>query len=434
MEREAMNRLISWKDSPDRKPLILKGARQVGKTWLMREFGKRCYENVVYLNFDEEEQLKSLFATNKNPQQLLPLLSLMSNTPIQPGKTLLIFDEVQECAEALNSLKYFHEQANEYHIVAAGSLLGTFLSAPKSYPVGQVNVLTLYPLDFAEFLAATDEALSVYYEQLAPNDEIPDLFHSRLLDTYHSYLIVGGMPECVHAWSQHNDPARVAQIQSELLSVYEHDFTKYNRRINAARILMVFRSIVPQLAKENEKFSYGVVKQGARAREFEEAVEWLISAGILHRIHNVSKPEHPLPAFAVQNHFKLFLFDVGLLKQMAGVDNEGIILETPYQFKGALTENFALQQMIGKVPTVPCYYAPGSTHEIDFLLQNKAQIIPVEVKAGQSRMAASFKRYLQKYAPKRAIRLSQRNYKQEEAFVNIPVYLAGRTDFLFAQK
>ena len=434
MEQEAMNRLVSWKNDADRKPLILKGAWQVGKTWLMREFGKRCYENAVYLNFDEEEQLKSMFATNKNPQQLLRLLSLMNNTPIRPGKTLLIFDEVQECPEALNSLKYFHEQANEYHIMAAGSLLGTFLSAPKSYPVGQVNVLTLYPMDFAEFLAATDEALSAYYEQLGPDDEIPDLFHSRLLDAYHSYLIVGGMPECVHSWAQRNDPLRVAQIQSELLSVYEHDFTKYNRRINAARILMVFRSIVPQLAKENEKFTYGVVKQGARAREFEEAVEWLVSAGILHRIYNVSKPEHPLPAFAVHNHFKLFFFDVGLLKQMAGVDNEDIILETPYQFKGALTENFALQQMIGKISTAPCYYAPDSTHEIDFLLQNKAQIIPVEVKAGQNRMAASFKRYLQKYVPKRAIRLSQRNYKQEESFINIPVYLAGRPDFLFAGK
>ena len=431
MERDAMNRLLAWKDDPDRKPLILKGVRQVGKTWLMQEFGRRCYENTVYLNFDEEEQLKSLFATNKNPQQLVRLLSLMSNAPITPGKTLLIFDEVQECAEALNSLKYFREQANEYHIVAAGSLLGTFLSAPKSYPVGQANVLTLYPLDFSEFLAATDEALYAYYRQLAPQDEIPDLFHSRLLDAYHTYLIVGGMPECVRAWVEHNDPARVAKLQADLVSVYEHDFTKYNRRINAARILMVFRSIVPQLAKENEKFTYGVVKPGARAREFEEAVEWLISAGILHRVCNVSKPEHPLPAFIVQNHFKLFFFDVGLLKQMAGVDNEAIILETPYQFKGALAENLVLQQMMGKLRVAPCYFAPDSTHEIDFLLQDKSQIIPVEVKAGKSKSAASFKRYLAKYAPKRALRFSQRNCKQEEAFLNLPVYLAGRTDFLF---
>lgn len=273
MERDAMNQLLAWKDNPDRKPLILKGARQVGKTWLMQEFGKRYYANMIYLNFDEEEQLKSLFATNKNPRQLLRLLSLMNNAPIQPGKTLLIFDEVQECPEALNSLKYFHEQANEYHIVAVGSLLGTFLSAPKSYPVGQVNVLSLYPLDFGEFLAATDEALYAYYQQLAPHDEIPDLFHSRLLEAYHSYLIIGGMPECVHTWCKHNDPSRVAKLQADLLSVYEHDFTKYNHRINAARILMVFRSIVPQLAKENEKFSYGIVKPGARAREFEEAVD-----------------------------------------------------------------------------------------------------------------------------------------------------------------
>lgn len=432
MEREAMELLTRWRVDPDRKPLIIKGARQVGKTWLMQEFGRRCYKNTVYLNFDAQEQLKSLFATNKSPEKLIKMLSLLSSTPITPGETLLIMDEVQECPEALNSLKYFREQANEYHVIAAGSLLGTFLSAPKSYPVGQVNVMSLYPMDFGEFLAAVDEPLFAYFRQLTPRDDIPDIFHSRLLEAYRTYLIIGGMPECVHSWTRHTDPARVAKLQADLLTVYEHDFTKYNKRINAARILMVFRSIVPQLAKENEKFSYGVVKNGARAREFEEAVEWLVSAGIVHRINNVSKPEHPLAAFAAASHFKLFFFDTGLLKAMAGVDNEGIVLGLSYQFKGALTENFILQQMVGKLTAPPYYFAPDSSHEIDFLLQHRTRIIPVEAKSGRSRAAASFRGYLKKYAPEKAIRFSERNLKAEEGFLNLPLYLAGRVDFLFS--
>ncbi|MCH5257998.1 MAG: ATP-binding protein, partial [Lachnospiraceae bacterium] len=344
MNRNALNDLMEWKNSADRKPLVLKGARQVGKTWLMKEFGSTCYSNYVYFNFDEDEELKSLFTSNKNPHRLLELLALVAGEKILPEATLIIFDEVQECPEALNSLKYFKEKANEYHIVAAGSLLGTLLSQPKSYPVGMVNLLDIYPLTFDEFLQATDEALYTYYEKIEKDQPIESLFHNRLLDAYHYYLIIGGMPECVSSWTAYKDPKAIDRIQRELIQVYENDFSKHNGKVNSGRILMVFRSIVSQLAKSNEKFMYGAVREGGRARDFEEAIEWLVSAGMLNRVYNVSKAEHPLSAFDRLDCFKLFVFDTGLLKSMAGIDNSAILLKSDYQFKGQLTENYVLQQ------------------------------------------------------------------------------------------
>ena len=331
VKRNAIQDLIRWKTDDDRKPMVLKGARQTGKTWLMKEFGKTCYEKYVYFNFDEEEELKSIFKTNKNPQRILELLSLIAGEKILPEKTLVIFDEIQECPEALNALKYFREKANEYHVIAAGSLLGTLLAQPKSYPVGMVNLLNIRPLTFDEFLQATDESLYQYYCTIEKGQAIETLFHDRLMDAYNCYLIIGGMPECVASWIRHRDPARVSQIQRELIEIYENDFSKHNGRINSGRILMVFRSIVAQLAKPNEKFMYGAVREGARAREFEEAIEWLVSAGMLNRVYNVSKMEHPLAAFDKLDAFKLFVFDTGLLKHMAGIDNSAILLKTEYQ-------------------------------------------------------------------------------------------------------
>jgi len=324
MKRNAISDLINWKNSADRKPLVMRGARQVGKTWLMREFGQSCYSGFVYFNFDEEDELKSIFETNKNPQRIVELLSLIAGEKILPGETLIIFDEIQECPEALNSLKYFKEKANEYHVIAAGSLL----AQPKSYPVGMVNLLDLYPLTFDEFLEATDEALYAYYESIHKDQQIEEIFHNRLLEAYNNYLIIGGMPECVASWVKEKDPAKISQIQRELIEIYENDFSKHNGKVNSGRILMVFRSIVSQLAKSNEKFIYGAVRQGGRARDFEKAIEWLVSAGILNRIYNVSKMEHPLSAFDKLDQFKLFLFDTGLLKHMAGIDNSAILLIT----------------------------------------------------------------------------------------------------------
>lgn len=321
MKRNAILELVQWKNSPERKPMVLRGARQVGKTWLMKEFGQNYYDNYVYFNFDEEDELKSIFETNKNPHRIIELLSMISDEKIEPEKTLIIFDEIQECPEALNTLKYFKEKANEYHVIAAGSLLGTLLAKPKSYPVGMVNLLDIYPLTFDEFLDAIDSGLYAYYESVQKGQVIEEIFHQRLLDVFNYYLIIGGMPECVSSWIKYKDPTMISKIQRELIEVYENDFSKHNGKVNSGRILMVFRSIVAQLAKPNEKFMYSAVREGARARDFEDAIEWLVSAGMLNRVYNVSKMEHPLSAFDKLDQFKLFVFDTGLLKQMAGVDN-----------------------------------------------------------------------------------------------------------------
>lgn len=426
MRRNAMVELERWKDDADRKPLVLRGARQVGKTWLMKEFGQSRYKSFVYFNFDEEDELRSVFEANKNPQRIVELLSMIAGEKILPGETLMIFDEIQECPEALNTLKYFREKANEYHVIAAGSLLGTLLAEPKSYPVGMVNLLDLYPLTFDEFLEATDPALYAYYGSIQKGQLIEDIFHNRLLEAYNSYLIIGGMPECVASWVKYRDPARVTRIQRELVEIYENDFSKHNGKVNSGRILMVFRSIVAQLAKPNEKFMYGAVREGGRARDFEEAIEWLVSAGMLNRVYNVSKMEHPLSAFDKLDQFKLFLFDTGLLKHMAGIDNSAILLKSDYQFKGQLTENYVLQQFRGQFDVEPRYYSDKNS-ELDFVLQVGTEIVPVEVKAGEDKSAPSFKRFISDRLPDHAVRFSKRGYRKDGSITNIPLYLARRT-------
>lgn len=421
-----MEKLVAWKSSDERKPMVLKGARQVGKTWLMKEFGRNYYKSFVYFNFDEEDELKSIFETNKNPQRIIELLSMIAGEKIYPEDTLIIFDEVQECPEALNALKYFKEKANEYHVIAAGSLLGTLLAKPKSYPVGMVNLLDIFPLTFEEFLEATDAPLFAYYEDIHKEQQIEEIFHNRLLEAYNNYLIIGGMPECVSSWLKHKDPAKIAQIQRELIEVYENDFSKHNGKVNSGRILMVFRSIVTQLAKSNEKFMYGAVKEGARARDFEEAIEWLVSAGMLNRIYNVSKLEHPLSAFDKLDQFKLFLFDTGLLKQMAGIDNSAILLKSTYQFKGQLTENYVLQQLRGQFDVMPRYFS-SRNGEIDFVLQCGMDIIPVETKGGEDKSAPTFKKYVADNHPQYAVRFSKMGYRKDGNITNIPLYLVGKT-------
>lgn len=425
LNRNAIYDLIRWKASEDRKPMVLKGARQVGKTWLMKEFGQNYYDSFVYFNFDEEDELKSIFTSNKNPHRIVELLSLIAGKKILPGETLIIFDEIQECPEALNTLKYFNEKANEYHVIAAGSLLGTLLAQPKSYPVGMVNLLDIFPLTFDEFLAATDEPLYAYYQSIQKEQHIEEVFHNRLLEDYHYYLIIGGMPECVASWIKYKDPAKISQIQHELIEVYENDFSKHNGKVNSGRILMVFRSIPSQLAKPNEKYMYGAVREGGRARDFEEAIEWLVSAGMLNRVYNVSKTEHPLSVFDRLDCFKLFLFDTGLLKHMAGLDNSAILLKSDYQFKGQLTENYVLQQLRGQFDVEPRYYAEKSS-EIDFVLQSGTEIIPIEVKGGEDKSAPSFKRYISEKQPSCAIRFSKRGYLKNGLITNIPLYLARK--------
>jgi predicted AAA+ superfamily ATPase len=298
------------------------------------------------------------------------------------------------------------------------------LAEPKSFPVGQVNLLDLYPMTFDEFLAATDEPLYSFYKQIKKGQRIEDIFHVNLLEKYNYYIIIGGMPECVDAWVKSKDPQKIQQIQSELVTIYENDFAKHSGKVNSGRILLVFRSIVSQLAKPNEKFIYGCIKEGARAREFEEAIEWLVSAGMLNRIYNVSKPEHPLKAFEQLNNFKLFLFDTGLLKYIAGIDNSAILLKSDYQFKGPLTENFVLQELKGQFDIMPHFFADKGG-EVDFIIQNGMEIIPIEVKGGEEKSAVSFKAYIKHRQPKTAIRFSRRGYVTDGAITNLPLYLAG---------
>lgn len=425
MERSALQKLVEWKESSRRKPLVLKGARQVGKTWLMKEFGKRYYKKAFYFSFDVEINLHEVFKVNKNPHRIVEILGSIRGDKILPEEHLIIFDEVQECPEALNTLKYFNEDANEYHIIAAGSLLGTLLAKPMSYPVGKVNLLEIYPLNFDEFLNAVDPVLYNYLETTLPN-EILKIQHDRLIEQYRNYLIIGGMPDCVSSWVTERNSGTVLQIQKALLELYENDISKHNGKIDAGRILLVFRSLVTQLSKEHEKFVYGCVKQGARAREFEVAIEWLVSAGLVLRVYDVKKPEHPLKVFEDFSSFKLFFFDVGLAKCAAGVSNESIILNTGFQFKGALTENYCLQQFRGQFEVFPHYYSPLRNYEVDFLLQNEMQIIPVECKAGENVTSASFKRYRKEESPSLAIRFSTLQYKEQEDMINVPLYLAGR--------
>lgn len=423
MKRKSLEDLSQWKDSPHRKPMILRGARQTGKTWLMKEFGKTEYKNYVYFNFDEQPELRSLFETNKNPHRLIELLSLIADLKIEPQHTLVIFDEIQECSEALNALKYFYEKANEYHIIAAESLLGTLLSSPKSYPVGMVNLLNIYPLSFEEFLEATSPNLFTYYQSIASDTKIEDYFHHQLIELYNYYLIIGGMPECISSWLEEKDAQRISQIQQELIEIYKNDFSKHNGKVNSGRILLTFNSIPSQLAKTNEKFIYGAIKSGARAREFGEAIEWLNAAGMVNKIHNVSKVAYPLPIYEKMDNFKFFLFDTGLLKTMAGISNDAVLLNKEFQFKGALTENFVLQQLKTVLDIEPCFYADKNM-ELDFVMQLNDMLIPLEIKAGESVKSISLKKALNFDMFPYGIRFSKLNLKKEERIINLPLYFS----------
>ena len=427
MYRKIMGRLVDWKTSSRRKPLVLKGARQVGKTWLMREFANAEYDDSIYISFDKDIDSRKVFSETKDPRLILQRLALIYNRTILPEKTLIVLDEIQECPNALGSLKYFYEDANEYHVVSAGSLLGTYLSEPASYPVGKVNLLNIHPLTFEEYLAAADSGMHQYYCEVKSGRDYVSAFHNIMTEHYKKYLIIGGMPECVQSWIDLADPNEVSTIQGEIVALYENDFTKHGGKINSGRILQVFRSIVPQLAKENnEKFMYSAIAKSARAKDFEHAIEWLVSSGIALRIMNISKPEYPLRAFEMLNYFKLFLLDVGLIKHIAGLTSKSILLSESFQFKGQLTENYVLEQLVPVMDYPPNYYAYAQDRDIDFMLQHGSSIIPVEVKSGESVNAVSFKSYIKKHKPEVAVRFSTKEFLVNGAITNIPLYFAGK--------
>jgi len=423
MYRSAQEQLQNWKIKPDRKPLILRGARQVGKTWLMKEFASTNYRNSVYVNFEDAPQLHSLFVEDFDIDRILNVLEIYTGEVVQSGETLLILDEIQAAERALTSLKYFQEKAPGLHVVAAGSLLG--VSTQKdSFPVGKVDFLDLYPLSFTEFLIAFGEQKLV--DLLRSKDwKSTALFRTKLIEYLKSYYYIGGMPEAVSSYIQYKDWARVREIQKNILRAYEADFSKHAPGNILPRIRMVWQSISAQLAKENKKFLYGSLKTGGRAKDFEMAIQWLVDAGLIMKVCRVTKPELPLAAFEELNVFKLFLVDLGLLSAMCALPPDSMIIgnELFLQFKGALTEQFVHQQLLTLDPGKIAYWTnERSTNEVDFIVQKAGKVIPIEVKAESNVKSKSFRFFCEKYQPKTALRLSLKDYSEESWMTNIPLY------------
>ena len=411
------------------------GARQVGKTWLMKNFGQDNFAKVHFFDFSAEPDLATIFQGSKNPNDILPKLEIVGGSKIDRRKDVIVLDEIQDCGDALNSLKYFYEKSPELAVMAAGSLLGVNLKKtkkgsgtepPKTYPVGKVEIVDIEPVSFPEFLREKNKALWEYYMAIRGDTPLPEIFHRRLWDMYSIYLTVGGMPEIVASHLSEGDPARVRKLQQDLVQLYENDIVKYNGELDAAKILAVLRSVVPQLAKENGKFVYGVLREGARGRGYEEAIEWLVSARMVRRVHNLDAIEYPLSAHDIRNAFKLYLNDIGMLKLAAGITDESLALDRDFPFKGRFVENYVLQQLAGKTIGPVHYWAERAGREIDFVIQCGDDVVPVEVKAGSDKRASSFKGYVNSRRPRFAIRFSERNLKKDGAFVNIPLYLAPR--------
>ena len=434
MRRYIKEQLIEWKNRKDRKPLILKGARQVGKTYILKEFGEEQYENIAYFNFDHDETLKGLFLNTKDPKRILEQLVFATGKVIKSEKTLIIFDEIQECPDALNSLKYFQEEANEYHIVCAGSLLGIKLSH-TSFPVGKVDYLEMYPMTFTEFLLADNQDNLVdYMESITKIEKIPDIIFEQLNEKMKAYFIIGGMPEVVKVWVETKDIEEVTRIQKQILNGYENDFGKHtNTSTMQSKISIIWESIVSQLAKENKKFLYQVAKDGARAREYEDAVNWLNNSNIVNKIFNVTKPDFPLNAYTDLSSFKLYMSDVGLLRRKANLDSRIVIEGNRLfeEFKGALTENFILDMLLFKFEDRPNYYV-FDRHEIDFIIQYKNEIIPIEVKAGESTNNTSLTKFNEVNDNKISIRFSTKNLDKSGKILNVPIFMAEYVDKLIS--
>jgi uncharacterized protein len=424
MERNAMRELIRWKNKEERKPLLILGARQVGKTWLMKEFGKNHYEQVVYINFESSKLLQTVFADDFDTQRIIIALQIESGLQISPENTLIIFDEIQEAEGAMTSLKYFCESAPQYQIIAAGSLLGVAMHRNTSFPVGKVEFLHLYPLDYGEFLLAWNQRPLL--DLLKSGDwALIKNFKERFIQFLRQYYYIGGMPAAVNAFIGRKDFREVRDIQKGILLAYEHDFSKHAPHEIVPRLRMLWNSIPSQLAKDNKKFIYGAVKPGSRAKDFELALSWLINCGLVHKVCRASKPGIPLKAYEDFSAFKLFVADVGLLGAMCDIDVK-VLLEGNVifeEFKGALTEQYVLQQLI-LLPDIAVYYwsAERSTSELDFLVQYRGEVIPIEVKAEENLQAKSLKTFYLKYSPTIAVRTSMSDFRKESWLTNLPLY------------
>lgn len=430
MDRLALNKLVAWKNKKNKKPMIIRGVRQVGKTWLVDEFSKN-YESYVKIDFEKQPEFKQLFENTKDPIRLVENISFAIGKQISE-KTLLFFDEIQCCPEALHSLKYFCEDAKQYDVVAAGSLLGIQLA--KGFPVGKVDFIDLHPMAFEEFLIAdNNKNLCDYMKSINSLEPIPDIFWGTLSEKLQMYMYVGGMPEPLACWCSTHDVNMVDEILYKILESYKSDFGKYAPNNDLPKINLIWNSLTSQLSKENKKFLYSVVKPGARAREYENAVSWLCDANILQRVTKIKKPNIPLSAYEDRLAFKIYMSDVGLLRKYANIplnilsDNNYLFTE----FKGSLTENFILQSLCSNFNT-PLYYWANNNYEVDFVIQHEDLILPIEVKAGKNTASASLKNYLKIYhnESKVAVRFSKNNLSLDGKILNIPLFMAGETEHL----
>ena len=427
MKRLLEDKLLKWKQSPRRKPLLIRGIRQSGKTWLLQEFGKKYYESIAYFNFEKNKALCMLFKKNLDPKRLITELGTLNSRAISPEKTLIIFDEIQVCSEAITSLKYFSESATRYHIAGAGSLLGIALAHPASYPVGKVDMMTLNSMNFLEFLMANNEEMMVDYlaEKLIKPEPVSEIFTNKLENYLKTYYITGGMPEAVNVWIKTKDVFEVEAVQQNILNLYELDFAKYAPTADIAKLSMIWNSIPSQLARENGKFVYGLLREGAGARAFEGAITWLKNAGMVYKVYKIEKPAIPLKVYENKSYFKLYVPDVGLLKKMSDLSAKSIIEEDVMyrEFKGVMAENFCLQEIVSLTEKVPFYWSSGNLAEIDFILQFNDKIIPLEVKAADNVKSKSLAVYRKKYDPPVSVKASLRNLNFAEGVLNCPLYL-----------
>lgn len=428
MERHGMEQLVQWNHRKNRKPLILKGARQVGKTWLMKEFGKRYFKYTAYVNFDNNKHMEDVFNLDYDIERIIMAINIETGVKIIPNETLIIFDEIQENPRAIASLKYFNENAPEYAIIAAGSLLGVAIHKGVSFPVGKVDTMELNPLSFREFLLAMGEnGLANLIDTM--NIELLEAYHDKYVDWLKKYYYVGGMPEVVESFAENKDFQEVRYLQNKIIEMYEDDFSKHTTENELPRIRMVWNSIPMQLAKENKKFFFGKIKEGARAKDFEIAIEWLQDCGLIKKVYKVNKPAIPLKAYIEFSSFKLFLLDVGLLGALSELDAKSILdgNQIFIEFKGALTEQYVLQQLIADTPYTPYYFAETKSEgEIDFVIQKGVNVIPIEVKAEENLRAKSLKVYCDKYKPEIAIRTSMSNYREQDWLTNMPLWTISK--------
>ena len=435
IERDIIQQLIEWKDSDNRKPLLLKGARQIGKSWIMEAFGQEYFEYCAKFDFDRQVELKSVFQMTKSPDRLIRELELYCTQPIIPGKTLIIFDEIQECEEALNSLKYFCEDAPQYHIIAAGSLLGVAVKKRRmSVPVGKVRIMRMHPISFREFLRASDPSTFDYIEMLDNIQRLPEIILNKLRTEYRRYQVSGGMPAAVVALLDNQGILAVDQALQDILDLYELDFAKYAEPVEIPRIHAVWHSLPSQLAKENRKFIYKVIKSGARSKDYEDALMWLEEAGLIYRVYSISKPGLPLSAYHQTNAFKVYACDCGLLRRLALLPAAVITdsLANYTEFKGAMAENAVLQSLLPIMDThVPCYWTSVGTAEVEFVIQHDEQIVPIEVKAEGNISGNSLSEYNKKYSPKYRIRFSILNLQYNGGLISSPSPLAGWLEKLF---